>query len=93
MSWPAVEMPQYGEIIFFNIVGVLTGVLADRLRADRNRYKHAAAQLQEAYAHLEARTEDRLRVDRLVTVGRLASGVAHEVSNPLGGIAGLSRDP
>lgn len=87
-GWPVFAVEQYGELILFNVVAGLTGVLADRLRAGRNRYREAAAELQEAYCHLKARTDERIRVDRLVTVGRIASGIAHEIRNPLGRLLG-----
>lgn len=87
-GWPIFAVEGYGELILFNVVAGLTGILADRLRAERNRYRETAMQLQEAYGHLQTRIEERLRVDRLVTVGRIASGIAHEIRNPLGGILG-----
>lgn len=87
-GWPVFAVEQYGELILFNVVALLTGFLADRLRAERNRYREAAAELQEAYCHLKARTDERLRIDRLVTVGRIASGIAHEIRGPLGGLLG-----
>lgn len=72
----------------FNVVAAVTGLLSNRLRAERNRYRTAAAELQDACGRLETRSEERLRVDRLVTVGRVASGIAHEIRNPLGGLLG-----
>ena len=87
-GWSVLMVEQYGEITLFNIVAASTGALADRLRAERNRYRHAATELQDAYGRLKAQMEERLRVDRLVTVGRVASGMAHEIRNPLGGVLG-----
>ena len=87
-AWPIVELNQYGELVLFNVVAVITGMLADRLRTERDRYQRAAAELQAAYTDLEVHAQERLRVDRLVTIGRLASGVAHEIRNPLGGLLG-----
>ena len=87
-AWPALESEQYGEVLMFNIVALVTGALADRLHRQRQRYQDAAAELREAYATLEARTEERQRVDRLVTVGRIASGIAHEIRTPLASVLG-----
>lgn len=91
LNWGGRAVPSaepYGELILFNVVAAVTGFLADQLRAERNRYRHTAAELQQAYSHLETQTEERLRLDRLVTVGRIASGIAHEIRTPLGGILG-----
>ena len=87
-AWPLLEVEQYGEALMFNVVGIVAGALADRLHAERDRYQAAVSQLQKAYATVKARTEERLRVDRLVTVGRIASGIAHEIRSPLGGVLG-----
>lgn len=87
-AWPALASDRYGEVLMFNIVAVVTGALADRLQTQRQRYQDAAAELRTAYATLEARTEERQRVDRLVTVGRIASGIAHEIRTPLAGLLG-----
>lgn len=87
-AWPALQVGQYGEVLLFNLVGVVTGVLADRLRVERNRYRKTAAILERANGELLARTDERMRMDRLVTVGRVAAGIAHEVRNPLGSILG-----
>ena len=87
-AWPIEDVDQYGEVLMFNVVAIITGMLADRLHAERKRYRDTAVELREASANLEARNEERLRVDRLVTVGRIASGIAHEINTPLGGLLG-----
>ena len=87
-AWPVVDVEQYGEILMFNVVAVVTGVLAERLRAERDHSRRTAAELRKAYTSLEAQTDERLRVDRLVTVGRIASGIAHEIRTPLAGLLG-----
>ena len=87
-AWPALESEQYGEVLMFNVVALVTGVLADRLHRQRQGLQDAAAALQAAYAALEARNEERQRVDRLVTVGRIASGIAHEIRTPLASVLG-----
>lgn len=87
-GWPAVEVERYAEVFLFNVVAILAGVLADRLRTERNRYRQTAAELRDAYAYLQVQSDERLRMDRLVTVGRLAAGLAHAIRNPLGGLLG-----
>ncbi|HUL59229.1 MAG TPA: ATP-binding protein [Anaeromyxobacteraceae bacterium] len=69
----------------------VSAALAD----DRARLAEKVAELGAANERLEAAREELLRAERLATVGRLASGIAHEVGNPLGAIAGyadLARD-
>lgn len=87
-AWPVVDVEQYGEMLMFNVVAIATGMLADRLRAERDHCRLTATKLRKAYTSLEAQTDERLRVDRLVTVGRIASGIAHEIRTPLAGLSG-----
>lgn len=87
-AWPVFQTGQYAEIVIFVLVGGVTGFLADRLRAQRDRCQQTAIQLDETCHRLEASIEERLRADRLVTIGRVASGIAHEIRNPLGGLLG-----
>lgn len=87
-AWPLLEVEQYGEALMFNVVGTVAGVLVDRLHAERTRHRDAAMELRDAYARLEAGNDERVRMDRLVTIGRIASGIAHEVRTPLAGLLG-----
>lgn len=77
-----------GEIIVFTGVGVLTGWLADRWREQRNRYRAAATALAETCEELRTTTGQRVRLERLAAVGRIAGGVAHEIRTPLASIVG-----
>lgn len=86
--WPVFEVGHYGEIVLFNVVGAVTGIMADRLRSERNRYRQASEQLEAAYEQLEAGTDERIKAERMATVGRVAAGVAHEIRTPLSAILG-----
>lgn len=79
---------QYAEIILFNVVGVVTGVLGDRGRRARARSERAAAELQKAYTELRQTFEQLLQADRLTSLGELSAAVVHEVRNPLSAIKG-----
>lgn len=87
-AWPVLEAEQYGEVLMFNVVASVAGALADRLHAERTQHRDAAVELRDAYARLRAGSDERVRVDRLVTIGRIASGIAHEVRTPLAGLLG-----
>jgi C4-dicarboxylate-specific signal transduction histidine kinase len=58
------------------------------LVAERARLAEKVTELEGANAELVQARESLLRADRLATLGRLASGIAHEVGNPLGAITG-----
>ena len=87
-AWTVAEAEQYGEILMFNVVAAVTGMLADRLHAERRRYQEAAKDLQNANIRIRAGEDDRLRIERLVTIGRVASGIAHEIRTPLATLLG-----
>lgn len=73
-DWPP-PMPAFAlRIGFFALVGLCMGVVAEQARRSRDA--------------LERHQEQMLRSDRLATVGELAAGLAHELRNPLAGMAG-----
>ena len=87
-SWATFAVSSYGELVTFNVVGVVTGILAERLRAERNRLKTSNVALSAAYRQLESSTADRIRAERLATAGQVAASVAHQVRTPLSAVHG-----
>jgi two-component system NtrC family sensor kinase len=70
----------------------------DELGAIASALNEMSAALVQAHAHLEAETQARIaaveqlrHADRLMTVGKLASGMAHELGTPLSIISGRAE--
>ncbi len=92
---PALELEKYLEIVLFNIVGAVTGLLAERLNRQRNLYRKTSEQLEKAYEELEHRAsrlslvEKQLRrAEKVSALGEMSATVAPEFMNPLGSIKG-----
>jgi two-component system NtrC family sensor kinase len=65
--------------------------LAAALAAERARLAEKVVELERANADVVRARASLLRAERLATLGRLASGIAHEVGNPLGAITGFAE--
>ncbi|GAB4326168.1 MAG: ATP-binding protein [Candidatus Zixiibacteriota bacterium] len=86
------------ELVLYVFIGVMVGWLSDRQRLAQARIAAANTELQESLASLREKTEALLaaeeslrRADRLRAAGEIATGLAHEVRNPLGGIVGAAE--
>lgn len=95
---PGTNLEQYLEILLYNAIGLLTGVLSEREQAQTRRYQRAAVRLEESYERLRDQADQLLaaeeqlrRADRLSALGELSAGLAHEIRNPLGSIRGTAE--
>jgi signal transduction histidine kinase len=93
-----VEMEKYLEMVLYNIVGGVTGLLAQRERERSIELEKTAAGLEESYRKLQAQSERIIaveeqlrRAEKLSTLGEMAAVLAHEIRNPLGSIRGTAE--
>jgi len=93
-----VEMEKYLEILLYNVVGCLTGLLAQRERERRMELQRSAEGLEESYSRLQQQSEHIIaveeqlrRAEKLSTLGEMAAVLAHEIRNPLGSIRGTAE--
>ena len=87
---PGYAFEQLIEIPVLCSVGVLTGIFSDRDRKHRQDIERTTARLTAVYRELQQNFERMKRAERLFAVGQLAAGLAHELRNPLGSIAGAA---
>jgi len=93
-----VEMEKYLEIVLYNIVGGVTGLLSQRERERSQELQRTAEGLEESCKKLQAQSEQIItieeqlrRSEKLSTLGEMAAVLAHEIRNPLGSIRGTAE--
>jgi two-component system, NtrC family, sensor histidine kinase HydH len=88
---PADSTEKALEILLYNVVAIITGVLAAREKAERERQMAIAGELQVTLEEKKVFEEQLIRSGRLQALGELTAGLAHEIKNPLASIKGASE--
>jgi len=79
---------QNAEIIMFQVIAVVTGLLATAEKRERRRYEITAHELHQAYEELKQAYDKLIRADRLAALGEVSAGIVHEIRTPLASIKG-----
>ena len=92
------EMEKYLEVVLYNIVGAMTGLLSQKERERTVALQKSEDDLKRAYEDYRTQSrqisiiEEQLRsAERLSSVGEMSAVLAHEIRNPLASIRGTAE--
>lgn len=88
---PGASIEKLLEILLYNVIAIITGVLADREVRERLAQQRIARQLEESIEELRLMEEQLVRAGRLRALGELTAGLAHEIKNPLASLKGAAE--
>lgn len=72
------------EVVLYNVIGAVAGVLADRER-------HRREELHKALSAQQRLQQELVRAGRLSALGEVVAGVAHELRNPIHSLKGTAE--
>lgn len=72
----------------FSILSTSLNKMLQRISSDKSVLKETIDSLQTSNRELQKAQNDVIRAEKLATVGRLTSGIAHEIGNPIGIVLG-----
>ncbi len=79
------------EILLYNIVAVVAGLLVDRERREREKQERLARELSDSLEERRRIESQLIRAGRLGALGELTAGIAHEIKNPLHAMKGTAE--
>lgn len=62
--------------------------MLQRISSDKKRLRESYLSLETAYAELREAQNEFIKAEKMASIGRLASGLAHEIGNPIGIVMG-----
>lgn len=102
----ALSSESLGQFVFFFVVALFMGHVAEGARKEKKKYRaaeekrqqtqqmlvHASSELRQSTADLKAARESLRSNDHLFTLGMLSAGIAHEMKNPIAAILASVRE-
>ncbi|GAB4233797.1 MAG: ATP-binding protein [Deltaproteobacteria bacterium] len=88
---PADALEKGLEVVLYNIVAVVAGLLVDRERRERRRQEQLAVRLGDALAEQRRMESQLIRAGKLGALGEMTAGIAHEIKNPLHALKGTAE--
>jgi signal transduction histidine kinase len=88
---PADALEKGLEILLYNIVAVVAGMLVDRERREREKQERLATRLGDALAEQRRIEAQLIRAGKLGALGEMTAGIAHEIKNPLHALKGTAE--
>lgn len=88
---PADALEKGLEVILYNVVAVVAGLLVDRERREREQQERLATRLGDALAEQRRIEAQLIRAGKLGALGEMTAGIAHEIKNPLHALKGTAE--
>ncbi len=88
---PADALEKGLEILLYNIVAVVAGLLVDRERREREKQEQLATRLGDALEEQRRMEAQLIRAGKLGALGEMTAGIAHEIKNPLHALKGTAE--
>jgi two-component system NtrC family sensor kinase len=71
-----------------NRLSIALNQMLNRIADDKKKLKEAVTSLESANLELKRAQDEIIRAEKMASIGRLASGIAHEIGNPIGIVLG-----